>query len=60
MKIVSGMVVPNGDPTTLKKVERAMRPTPEVVRKWSSKQKYAKQDNTQFSKFGSNQTTLGP
>ena len=43
MKMLSGMVEPNGDPTTLKKEERAMRPTPEVVRKWSSKQKYAKQ-----------------
>ena len=30
------MVEPTGDPTTLKKEERAMRPTPEVVRKWSS------------------------
>jgi len=36
IKMFSGMVVPTGDPTTLKKEERAMRPTPEVVRKWSS------------------------
>ena len=35
--MLSGMVEPTGDPTTLKKEERAMRPTPEVVRKWSSK-----------------------
>ena len=38
------MVEPTGDPTTLKKEERAMRPTPEVVRKWSSTQIYEKQD----------------
>ena len=35
------MVEPTGDPTTLKKEERAMRPTPEVVRKWSSIQQAA-------------------
>jgi hypothetical protein len=35
VKMLSGMVEPTGDPTTLKKEERAMRPTPEVVRKWS-------------------------
>ena len=29
------MVEPTGDPTTLKKEDRAMGPTPEVVRKWS-------------------------
>ncbi len=42
------MVEPNGDPTTLKKEERAMRPTPEVVRKWSLKLKYANQDNPMY------------
>ena len=42
--MLSGMVEPTGDPTTLKKEERAMRPTPEVVMKWSSRQRYAKQD----------------
>jgi hypothetical protein len=44
IKMLSGMVEPTGDPTTLKKEERAMRPTPEVVRKWSSNLKCAKQD----------------
>ncbi len=48
MKMLSGMVEPNGDPTTLKKEERAMRPTPEVVWKWSLKLKYANQDNTMY------------
>ena len=42
IKMLSGMVEPNGDPTTIKKEERAMRPTPEVVWKWSSKLNYAK------------------
>ena len=42
--MLSGMVEPTGDPTTLKKEERAMRPTPEVVWKWSSKLNYGKQD----------------
>ena len=41
IKMLSGMVEPTGDPTTLKKEERAMRPTPEVVRKWSLKQQAA-------------------
>ena len=41
IKMLSGMVEPTGDPTTLKKEERAMRPTPEVVRKWSSIQQAA-------------------
>ena len=45
IKMLSGMVEPTGDPTTLKKEERAMRPTPEVVRKWSSK---LNQDNTMY------------
>ena len=44
----SGMVEPTGDPTTLKKEERAMRPTPEVVWKWSSKLNYAKRDKTTY------------
>ena len=39
--MLSGMVEPTGDPTTIKKEERAIRPTPEVVRKWSSKQQAA-------------------
>ena len=51
MKMLSGMVEPNGDPTTLKKEERAMRPTPEVVRKWSSKLKYAMQDNPMYKRL---------
>jgi hypothetical protein len=53
IKMLSGMVEPNGDPTTLKKVERAMRPTPEVVRKWSSKRNCAKQDNINLRRFQS-------
>ena len=49
IKMFSGMVEPTGDPTTLKKEERAMRPTPEVVWKWSSRQKYAKQDTAMYN-----------
>ena len=33
---------PTGDPTTIKKEESAMRPTPGVVWKWSSNNKYAR------------------